>query len=108
MWYLSVEMIVQVSLLVLSTQHVHNLSVLRSTRGALCLALSVTLKAVLVKRVTTQEVYRGELQWAVAHAALGLLEDLGTVNAKNTQTAISFTVQSGQFQMFRAQFFKTI
>lgn len=107
-------MIVQVSLLVLCAQHVHNLSVLWCTCGALCLALSIALKAVLVKRVTTQEVYRRELEWAVAHAALGLLEYLGTVKAK-TQIAFGCTIQSepnhkasGPFQIFRAQFFKTI
>lgn len=77
--YLSVEMIVQVALLVLRTQHVHDFAVLRSARRALCLAFSVTFKAVLVEGMTAQEVNRWQLQGAVAQVALGLLEDLGTL-----------------------------
>lgn len=54
--YLTVEMIMQVTLLVLCTQHVHDFAVLRCARRALCLAFSVTFKAVLVERMTAQEV----------------------------------------------------
>lgn len=54
--YLSVEMVMQVALLVLCTQHVHDFAVLRSARRALCLAFSVTFKAVLVEGMTAQEV----------------------------------------------------
>lgn len=54
--YLSVKMVMQVTLLVLCTQHVHDFAVLWSARRALCLAFSVTFKAVLVERMTAQEV----------------------------------------------------
>lgn len=55
-YYLSVEMVVQVTLLVLCTQHVHDLAVLGSARRALCLTFSVAFKAVLVEGMTAQEV----------------------------------------------------
>lgn len=55
-YYLSVEMVMQVTLLVLCTQHVHDFAVLWSARRALRLAFSVTFKAVLVERMTAQEV----------------------------------------------------
>lgn len=54
--YLSVEVVVQVPLLVLCTQHVHDLAVLRSAGGTLGFALSVALKAVLVEGVAAEEV----------------------------------------------------
>lgn len=54
--YLSVEMIMQVTLLVLCTQHIHDFAVLRSARRALCLTFCITFKAVLVERMTAQEV----------------------------------------------------
>lgn len=56
LFYLSVEMVVQVALLVLCAQHVHDFAVLRSARRALRLAFSVTFKAVLVEGVTAQKV----------------------------------------------------
>lgn len=71
-------MVVQVSFLVLGAQHVHHLAVLRGAGGTLCVALCVAVKAVLVERVAAQEVDGGQLQGTVAHAALGLLEDLCT------------------------------
>ncbi len=77
--YLSVEVVVQVSLLVLCTQHVHDLAVLWSASWALRLTLSITFKAVLMEGVVAQEMDRRQLQGAVAHVTLGLLEYLGTV-----------------------------
>lgn len=79
MLYLSVEVVVQVSFLVLRAQHVHDFAVLRSARRALGLALGVAFEAVLVEGVAAQEVNGRQLQGAVAHVALGLLEYLGTV-----------------------------
>lgn len=58
--YLSVEVVMQVTFLVLCTQHVHDFAVLRSARGALCLAFSVTFKAVLVEGMAAKEVNRGQ------------------------------------------------
>lgn len=69
----------QVTLLVLGTQHVHDFAVLRSAGRALSLTLSVAFEAVLVEGVAAQEVNRRKLQGAVAHVTLGLLEYLGTV-----------------------------
>lgn len=80
--YLSVEVVVQVSLLVLCAQHVHDFAVLRSAGGTLGLALSVALKAVLVEGVAAEEVNRRQLQRTVAHVALGLLEYLGTAQRR--------------------------
>lgn len=77
-FYLSVEVVVQVALLVLCTQHVHDFAVLWSARRAFRLAVSVAFKAVLVEGMAAQEVNRGQFQGAVAHVALGLLEYLGT------------------------------
>lgn len=54
--YLSVKVVVQVSLLILCAQHVHDFAVLRSAGGALGLALSVALEAVLVEGVAAEEV----------------------------------------------------
>lgn len=54
--YLSVEVVVQVALLVLRTQHVHHLAVLGGARRALRLAFSVTFEAVLVEGMAAQEV----------------------------------------------------
>lgn len=54
--YLSVEMVMEVTLLVLCTQHVHNFAVLWGASGALCLAFSITFKAVLVEGMTAQKV----------------------------------------------------
>lgn len=69
----------QVTFLVLGTQHVHDFAVLWSTSWALSLTLSVALEAVLVEGVAAQEMNRRQLQGAVAHVTLGLLEYLGTV-----------------------------
>lgn len=77
--YLSVEVIVQVSFLVLCTQHVHDFAVLWCARWAFRLTLCVAFEAVLVEGVAAQEVNGGQLQRAVAHVTLGLLEYLGTV-----------------------------
>lgn len=54
--HLSVEVVVQVALLVLCAQHVHDFAVLGSARWALCLAFGVTFKAVLVEGMAAQEV----------------------------------------------------
>lgn len=72
-------MVVQVPLLVLRAQHVHDFAVLRSAGRALGLALSVAFKAVLVERMAAEEMNGRQLQGAVAHVALCLLEYLGTV-----------------------------
>lgn len=77
--YLSVEVVVQVPLLVLCTEHVHDFAVLWGAGGTLGLALSVAVKAVLVEGVAAEEMNRRQLQGTVAHVALGLLEYLGTV-----------------------------
>lgn len=76
MEHLSGEVIVQVAFLVLGAKHVHDLAVLGGAGGALGVALGVALEAVLVEGVTAQEVHRRQLQGAVTHAALGLLENL--------------------------------
>lgn len=76
--HLSVEMVMQVTFLVLGTKHVHDFAVLWSARRALSLTLSVAFKAVLVEGVAAQEMHRWQLQWAVAHVTLSLLEYLGT------------------------------
>ena len=77
--YLSVEVVMQVTFLVLCTQHVHDFAVLWSARWALGLTLSVAFEAVLVEGVAAQEMNRRQLQGTVAHVTLGLLEYLGTV-----------------------------
>lgn len=77
--YLSVEVVMQVTFLVLGPQHVHDLAVLWSARRALRLTLCVAFKTVLVEGVAAQEVNRWQLQGTVAHVTLGLLEYLGTV-----------------------------
>lgn len=69
----------QITFLVLGTQHVHDFAVLWSASWALSLALSIALEAVLVEGVAAQEMNRWQLQGAVAHVTLGLLEYLGTV-----------------------------
>lgn len=69
----------QVPFLVLCTQHVHDFAVLWSASWALSLTLSVAFEAVLVEGVAAQEMNRWQLQGAVAHVTLGLLEYLGTV-----------------------------
>lgn len=68
----------QVTFLVLGTQHVHDLTVLGSAGRALRLTLGVAFKAVLVEGVAAQEMNRRQLQGAVAHVTLGLLEYLST------------------------------
>ena len=80
--HLSGEVVVQVSFLVLGPQHVHDLPVFRCACGTFGLTLGVALKAVLVEGVTAQEVNRGQLEGAVAHAALVLLENLCAVREK--------------------------
>lgn len=92
--YLSVEVVVQVPLLVLRAQHVHDFAVLRSAGRALGLALSVAFKAVLVERMATEEMNGRQLQGAVAHVALCLLKYLGTVWTKNQNNI--HTVQGGK------------
>lgn len=77
--YLSVEVIVQIAFLVLGTQHVHDFTIFWSASWALRLALSIAFKAVLVEGVAAQEVNRWQVQRAVAHVTLCLLEYLGTV-----------------------------
>lgn len=77
--HLSVEVVMQVTFLVLGTQHVHDFAVPGSTSWALCLTLSVVFEAVLVEGMAAQEMNRRQLQRAVAHVTLGLLEYLGTV-----------------------------
>lgn len=82
-------MVVQVSFLVLSAQHVHDLAVLRRAGRTLGLALGVALEAVLVEGVAAQEMDGRQLQRAVAHVTLGLLENLCTVwkhGRKNVQS----------------------
>lgn len=69
----------KIPLLVLSAQQIHDFAVFWSACWTLCVTLGVTLKAVLVEGMAAQEVDRRELQGAVAHVALGLLEYLGTV-----------------------------
>lgn len=69
----------QVSFLVLGAQHVHDFAVLWSACRALGLALGVAFEAVLVEGVAAQEMDGRQLQGAVAHVTLGLLEYLGTV-----------------------------
>lgn len=68
----------QVAFLVLCAQHVHDFAVLGSARWALCLAFSITFKAVLVEGMAAQEVNRRQFQGAVAHVTLCLLEYFGT------------------------------
>lgn len=75
-------MVVKISFLILCTQHVHDFPVFRGAGGTLGLALSEALQAVLVERVAAQEVHRRQLQWAVTHVALGLLENLCTERAR--------------------------
>lgn len=55
-FYLSVEVVMQVALLVLRTQHVHDFAVFWSARRAFRLAVGVTFKAVLVEGMAAQEV----------------------------------------------------
>lgn len=69
----------QVTFLVLNTQHVHDFAIFWSARWTLSLALCVAFEAVLVEGVATQEMHRWKLQGAVAHVTLGLLEYLGTM-----------------------------
>lgn len=69
----------EIPFLVLSAQQIHDFAVFWSACWTLCIALRITFKAVLVKGVATQEVYRWKLQGAVTHVALSLLEYLGTV-----------------------------
>lgn len=51
----------QISFLILRTQHVHHFPVLRGAGGALGLALCKALQAVLMERVAAQEVHRWQL-----------------------------------------------
>lgn len=69
----------QVTLLVLGTQHVHDFAVLGSASWALGLTLGVAFEAVLVEGVAAQEMHRRKLQGAVAHVTLGFLEYFSTV-----------------------------
>lgn len=69
----------QVTFLVLGAKHVHDFAVLWSACRALSLTLSIAFEAVLVEGVAAQEMYRWQLQRAVAHVTLSLLEYLGTV-----------------------------
>lgn len=77
--YLSIEMVMEIPFLVLSAQQIHDFSVFWSAGWTLGITFCITFKAVLVKGVATQEVYRWKLQGAVTHVALSLLEYLGTV-----------------------------
>lgn len=94
------ELIVEVSLLFLGADHVHDLAVLREAGGAVSVALRVALKAVLVEGVAAQEVHRGQLQGAVADAALGLLKDFWAVQRRPGQDA---SVRQGQSQVEKRQ-----
>lgn len=76
---LVLEVVIQVLLLFLSPDHIEDLSVLWQAGGTVRVALRITLKAVLVERVATQEVYRRQLQSAATDAALSLLKDLRAV-----------------------------
>lgn len=72
------ELIVEVVFLFLGPDHIHDLPVLREAGGAVSITFRVTLKAVLVERVSTEKVDGGQLQGTVTDAALGLLENLRT------------------------------
>ena len=69
----------QVTFLVLGTQHVHDFAVLWSACWAFSLTLCIAFKAMLMEGVTAQEMNRWQLQGTVAHVTLGLLEYFGTV-----------------------------
>lgn len=77
--YLSVEKVMQVALLVLSTKHIDDFTILWRAGGTLRFTFCIAFKAVLMEGVAAQEVDRRKLQGAGAHAALGLLKYLGTV-----------------------------
>lgn len=76
------ELLMQVPSLFLSLNHVQDLPVLTSTRGALVVKLII--EAVLMERVTTQEVEGGEGQPSTAEMTLHHLEDLGTGEENET------------------------
>lgn len=69
----------QVLFLVLCTQHVHDFAILRSASWTFSFTLSVAFKAVLVEGMAAQEMDGWQLQGAIAHVTLGLLEYFGTV-----------------------------
>ena len=76
MTHLCMELLMEVPSLFLSLNHVQDLPVLTSTRGALVVKLII--EAVLMERVATQEVEGGEGQPSTAEMTLHHLEDLGT------------------------------
>lgn len=80
--HLVLELIVEVSLLFLGPDHVHDLAVLWEAGGAVGIALRVALEAVLVEGVAAEEVHRRQLQGAVTDAALSFLENLRTVGGR--------------------------
>lgn len=69
----------QVLFLVLCTQHVHDFAILRSASRTFSFTLSIAFKAVLVEGMAAQEMNWWQLQGAIAHVTLGLLEYFGAV-----------------------------
>lgn len=86
--HLVLELIVEISLLFLGPDHIHDLAVFREAGGAVGITFRVTLKAVLVEGVAAEKVDRGQLQGTVTDAALGLLENLWTTS-KGDQKAVA-------------------
>jgi len=85
--YLMLKLVVQISLLLLGSNHVHHFAVFRHAGRTFRVALRVAFKAMLVEGMTAQEVDRRQLQGAGANATLRLLKDLGTEGAKGGRRA---------------------
>ena len=76
--YLMLKLIVQISLLLLSSNHIHHFAVFRHASRTFWVTVRVAFKAMLVEGMTTQEVDWRKLQGTGTDTTLGLLKDLGT------------------------------
>lgn len=81
------KLVVQISLLLLGSDHVHHFAIFWHASRTLRIALGVAFKAMLVEGMTAQEVDRRQLQGTGANATLGLLKDLGTESVKGGRRA---------------------
>lgn len=98
--HLVLELIVEIALLFLGPDHIHDLPVFREAGGAVGITFRVTLKAVLVEGVAAQKVDRGQLQGTVTDAALGLLENLRTAG-KGDQKGVAKSQGTAKSQVQR-------
>lgn len=77
----------QISLLLLGSDHVHHFAIFWQASRTFRIALGVAFEAMLVEGMTAQEVDRRQLQRTGANATLGLLKDLGTERARGGRRA---------------------